>query len=118
MELSTLLLAAIAIALAVAIALWAAAIATQQTGLELLEVECKAEKRGEGVAVAVAVANKGSKAATVVEVVVNGEPKSFRLTVKPGEKVEFEVEAPKAGAVQVSVRTRAGEYPCLAPVGG
>jgi len=102
----------------VAVALWAATIATQSTGIELLEVKCSAERRGERVAVTVAVANKGTRAATVVGVVVNGEPKEVRLTVKPGETAAFEVEAPKADAVQVNVKTSGSEYPCLAPVRG
>jgi len=117
-ELSTLLLIAIAIALAVAVALWSATIATQSTGIELLEVKCAAERRGEKVAVTVAIANKGTRAATVVGVVVNGEPREVRLTVKPGETAAFEVEAPGADAVQVNVKTSGSEYPCLAPVRG
>ena len=118
MELSTLLLVAVAAALAVAVALWAATIATQSTGIELLEVKCAAERRGEKVAVTVAIANKGTRAATVVGVVVNGEPREVRLTVKPGETAALEVEAPGADAVQVSVKTSGSEYPCLAPVRG
>jgi hypothetical protein len=117
-ELSTLLLVAVAAALAVAVALWAATIATQSTGIELLEVKCAAERRGERVAVTVAIANKGTRAATVVGVVVNGEPREVRLTVKPGETAAFEVEAPGADAVQVNVKTSGSEYPCLAPVRG
>ena len=118
MELSTLLLVAVAIALAMAIALWAAAIATQSTGIELLEVECAAERRGGSVAVEVRVANKGTKAATVVGVTVNGEHRGIQLAVKPGEALTFEVEAPNADAIQVNVKTSANEYPCIAPVRG
>jgi hypothetical protein len=53
-----------------------------------------------------------------VGVVVNGEPREVRLTVKPGETAAFEVEAPGADAVQVNVKTSGSEYPCLAPVRG
>ena len=118
MELPTLILVTVTIALALAIAFWAATVASQYTGLELLEVKCTAEGRGEAVAVTVTIANKGTKAATVLGVEVNGELKEVLLTVKPGETRTFEVEAPKARAVQVNVRTRAGEYLCATSVKG
>lgn len=118
MELSTLLLITVTIALAIAAAFWLAGIAAQHTGLELLEVKCSAERRGGQVAVKLTLFNRGTRAATVYEVSVNGERREVRLTVKPGETAELEVEAPSADAVQATVRTGAGEYPCLAPVRG
>lgn len=118
MEPSTLLLVAIAVAIAIAAALWAATIATYYTGFELLEVKCSAEKREGKVAVTVAVTNRGTKAAAVVGVAVNGEPREVQLTVKPGETRVFEVEAQKADTIQVNVKTGAGEYPCSTPVRG
>jgi uncharacterized protein (DUF58 family) len=117
-ELSTLILVAVTIAVALAVAFWAATVATQHTGIELLEVKCSAERRGEVVAVTVTVANKGTKAATVVGVEVNGEPKEVQLTVKPGETGALEVEASKADTIQVNVKTGAGEYPCVTSVKG